>query len=598
MAKRPIRYTSRDFDSIKANLVNYAKRYYPDSFKDFNDASFGALMLDTVAYVGDVLSFYLDYQTNENFLDSAIETRNIARVGRKLGFRETGAPSSTGVVAFYAIVPAATNGEGPDAKHIPTIKKDSIVGSDDGNSFLLTEDIDFKAPNNEVVVATVDNTTGAPTNFAIKAYGNVISGEFKQETFTVGEYQKFLRLNLGGANITEVISIEDSEGRVFHEVPFLSQDVVYAEIPNISTDEDEREKAPFVLKARPVPRRFTVDFIEGNAFIQFGYGSDSNLTEDVVADPAEVTLDTFGRSHVTDDSFDPSRLLKTDKFGIVPTNTTLTVTYRSNSTDNVNAAIGSVNRVIEANVIFEGPDRSVLTSADDVINSIECFNEEPILGDVTKVSAEEMRTLAYDNFAAQNRAVTKQDYAALAYRMPAKFGAIKRVNILRDDDAFKRNLNMYVLSEDVNGNFVKATDTIKNNLRSWLARYKMINDTIDIFDGEIINLKISYEVVSGFDVNKFDLLTRCNEALAEKFNIKFNLGESFYISDVYVTLNAVPGVVDTTNVVVEPSRLSGYSQFPFNLRENLSNDGRILAAPEKIAFEIKDPNVDITGVIK
>ena len=209
-----------------------------------------------------------------------------------------------------------------------------------------------------------------------------------------------------------------------------------------------------------------------------------------------------------------------------------------------------------------------------------------------------MRTLAYDNFAAQNRAVTKQDYAALAYRMPAKFGAIKRVNILRDDDAFKRNLNMYVLSEDVNGNFVKATDTIKNNLRSWLARYKMINDTIDIFDGEIINLKISYEVVSGFDVNKFDLLTRCNEALAEKFNIKFNLGESFYISDVYVTLNAVPGVVDTTNVIVEPSRLSGYSQFPFSLRENLSNDGRILAAPEKIAFEIKDPNVDITGVIK
>ena len=598
MAKRPIRYTSRDFDSIKANLVNYAKRYYPDSFKDFNDASFGALMLDTVAYVGDVLSFYLDYQTNENFLDSAIETRNIARVGRKLGFRETGAPSSTGVVAFYAIVPAATNGEGPDAKHIPTIKKDSLIGSDDGNSFLLTEDIDFKAPNNEVVVATVDNTTGAPTNFAIKAYGRVISGEFKQETFTVGEYQKFLRLNLGGANITEVISVEDSEGRVFHEVPFLSQDVVYAEIPNISTDEEEREKAPFVLKARPVPRRFTVDFVEGNTFIQFGYGSDSNLTEDVVADPAEVTLDTFGRSHVTDDSFDPSRLLKTDKFGIVPTNTTLTVTYRSNSTDNVNAAIGAINRVVEANVIFEGPDRSVLTSADDVINSIECFNEEPILGDVTKVSAEEMRTLAYDNFAAQNRAVTKQDYAALAYRMPAKFGAIKRINILRDDDAFKRNLNMYVLSEDVNGNFVKATDTIKNNLRSWLARYKMINDTIDIFDGEIINLKISYEVVSGFDVNKFDLLTRCNEALAEKFNIKFNLGESFYISDVYVTLNAVPGVVDTTNVIVEPSRLSGYSQFPFSLRENLSNDGRILAAPEKIAFEIKDPNVDITGVIK
>ena len=596
MAKRPISYTSRDFDSIKAQLVNHAKRYYADSFKDFNEASFGSLMIDTVAYVGDVLSFYLDYQANENFLDSAIETKNIARVGRQLGFRESGSPSSTGVVAFYAVIPINSDGAGPDLNQAPILRKDSTVGSTDGNSFILIENVDFADSNNEVVVARVDNTTGQPTHYAIKAFGRVISGELKQETFTIGEYQRFLRVALQGSNISEIISVEDSDGREYLEVPFLSQDIVYTQVPNYDPDDEERFSARFILKTIPAPRRFTVDFIEGSAFLQFGYGSDSNLTEDVVADPAEVVLDTFGRSHVTDDSFDPSRLIKTDKFGIVPTNTTLTVTYRSNTTDNVNAAVGAVDSPIDIDVVFQ--DRSTLTEESDIISSIECFNEEAILGDVTSISAEEMRIKAYDHFAAQNRAVTKQDYAALSYRMPPEFGSIKRVNILRDEDAFKRNLNLYVLSEDVNGNFTTPTETIKNNLRNWIARYKMLNDTVDIFDGQFVNLQLEYEVVSGFDVNKFDLLQRCNEAIEKRFNVKYNMGEPFYISDVFITLNSISGVVDTTNVVVSTKTIAGYSQFPFSIDRHLSNDGRVLMAPDKIAFEIKDFNTDIKGVIK
>ena len=54
-----IKYTSRDFNSIKSDLVNYAKRYYPNTYKDFSESGFGSLMLDTTAYIGDILSFYL-----------------------------------------------------------------------------------------------------------------------------------------------------------------------------------------------------------------------------------------------------------------------------------------------------------------------------------------------------------------------------------------------------------------------------------------------------------------------------------------------------------------------------------------------------------
>jgi hypothetical protein len=70
--KVPIKYTSRDFNDIKFDLVEYAKRYYPDTYQDFSEASFGSLMLDTVAYVGDILSYYLDYQANESFRSRTI----------------------------------------------------------------------------------------------------------------------------------------------------------------------------------------------------------------------------------------------------------------------------------------------------------------------------------------------------------------------------------------------------------------------------------------------------------------------------------------------------------------------------------------------
>ena len=146
MAKKPINYTSRDFESIKGDLVNYAKRYYPTTFKDFNEASFGALMMDLVAYVGDQLSFYADYQTNESFLDSAIEFGNIVRLAESLGYKYPGAPQSTGQCSFYVIVPANTNTRGPDLNYLPIMEAGTLLGSAGGGTFTLVENVDFTNP--------------------------------------------------------------------------------------------------------------------------------------------------------------------------------------------------------------------------------------------------------------------------------------------------------------------------------------------------------------------------------------------------------------------------------------------------------------------
>jgi len=171
MAKKPISYTSRDFESIKSSLVNYTKRYYSSTFQDFNDASFGALMLDLVSYVGDQLSFYVDYQANESFLDTALEYKNVVSLAKQLGYKPTGAATSTGQCAFYVLVPASTTTSGPDTDYFPMLSSGAMLSAEGGAVFTLTENVDFTNQNNEITVARVDPDTGVPTWFAIKAKG-------------------------------------------------------------------------------------------------------------------------------------------------------------------------------------------------------------------------------------------------------------------------------------------------------------------------------------------------------------------------------------------------------------------------------------------
>ena len=446
---KPVRYASKEFDTIKDSLVEYAKTYYPDTYKDFTDASFGSLMLDTVAYIGDMLSFYVDYQSNESFIDSAIETKNLLKLAKQFGYKRPLEFTSTGKCSFYVQVPATTAGL-PDTDLIPILKEGTTLSSAAGTSLMLVKDVDFSRSDSEVVVAQT-NTDGIPTSYAYKAYGNVISGFVETEVLSVGSYQKFLKLSLKGENITEIISVVDSEGNEYFEVPYLSHNIVYQAIRNPTPAGEE--DAPYIMREKLVARRFIIDVDEfGVTSLQFGYGSENSLKNNQYPDPSSVALQRYARNYYSDDSFDPSILLKTDKFGVVPPSGDLLVTYRKNNNSVVNIPVGSIN-AIDSPIVGYGTN-DVPSSSDRLFinNSLDVDNEEAILGQIDEAKQEEIRVRAIDAYSSQNRAVTKQDYISLAYRMPSKFGAIRRANIVQDKDSFKRNLNMYVISEDIDDN--------------------------------------------------------------------------------------------------------------------------------------------------
>jgi hypothetical protein len=484
---------------------------------------------------------------------------------------------------------------------MPVLKRGSTFKASGGGVYTLLENIDFSDDKNDIIAAKFDEDSSLTTHYAIKASGPVVSGHMETESVTVGSPEAFRSIPLNQSNIAEITSVLDSDGNDWFEVNELSQDTIYIPIRNTNSDKGD---VPFILKAIAVPRRFTVTREYSRISLQFGYGSEDQLTPEVqaVKDPSSVILKIHGRNYITDDTFDPTNLLSTDKMGVSPSNTTLNIKYRVNTTVNANAAANTVTGKGLINLEFPSVlENAVLVGSkiSDVISSLEVNNDTPILGDLTTPSITQIKQRIKSTFSAQGRAVTLDDYINLVYRMPSQFGALKKCHVIRDVDSFKRNLNLYVLSENSAGSLTKANDTLKRNLKTWINRYKMINDTIDILDAEIVNVGIEFELISYSAENKFDVMERATRVLRREIGKKvFAIGEPFYITDVYTTLNRVKGVADTTNVRIVKKDGSRYSQIGFDIDFFTSPDGRYVAIPQNAIFEVKSPSIDIKGTVK
>lgn len=599
MAKKivPIKYTSRDFDSIKRDLVEHAKRYYPNSYKDFNEGSFGSLMLDTVSYVGDILSFYLDYQANESFLETASEFNNVLKIAKQVGFKYTNGSTSTGIATFYISVPSNASGLAPNLEYAPILKRGSTFSTKNGVKFILNEDVRFDNTSNEIRPLTIGGD-GKPLTYGIKAYGTVISGIIRSERVTVGDYKKFLKIKLQEANVTEIISVFDEEGNQYYEVDFLSQNIIYKSVTN--KDPTTATLAKEILKPFIVPRRFTFESEIGASYLQFGASSDVVLDDSLsmITDPAAAVLQLHGKQYISSDSFDPTRLTNSDKLGISPSNTVLTVTYRyAQPNAGVNFPIDALNEVINPEFAFNDEQNLLNSTKASVISSLEVTNETTIIGEANTFDSKELKVRIQNAFSAQSRAVTVSDYKSLCYTMPKKLGSIKRINCIRDDDSLKRNLNIYVLCEDSNGYLTEANQIVKSNLKTWLSRNKMLNDSIDILDGKVVNYGIEFVAVGSNNRPKYDILTDAVGQLKKDFSALPDFGETFFMTNVLSSLKKVDGLLDVVSVKIVPKNGGVYSDSIFSIDDNTSADKRYINIPLNVVMELKYPNSDIKGTI-
>tara|TARA_R110002020_G_scaffold161550_2_gene346777 strand:- start:5999 stop:7801 length:1803 start_codon:yes stop_codon:yes gene_type:complete len=597
MANRPeINYLSRDFESIKKSLVEYAKRFYPEKFNDFTEASFGSFLLDTVAYIGDIASFQLDYQSNENMLNSAINRENIIRIAKQMGFNSPLSPNVTGFVSLYVNVPSNSDNTGPDVNYLPVIKEGTSFSSVGGAVFVLTEDVDFSQIDTEFVVSTVNSLTGVPSKYAAKRNAPVASGLLTTTTNVVEDRSSnngFLKVDLNNDNIVEVISVIDLEGNSYYQVDSLTQDVVYKPYINDNTTSSNTLK---VLKPLVAARRFVVEFNDDTVSLIFGNGKeDAGSALSSINDPTKVVLQKYGKDYVSSTILDPTVLNSNDRFGIGPSNTTLTITYRYNTTSLLSAGAKSITQVDSVQIVFPTTATVQLTK-DEITTSVEVENDERIAGSRVTLSNEEIKHAAASSFASQNRIVTVQDYEAFCYRMPAEFGTIARATAQRDDFSPRRALNLYVLGQDDTGALATASQAVKDNLKVWISRHKTMSDSVDILNGRMVNFGLRFSFVSNPNFSLLDARKAAEDRIRFYFNRrKYYFGESISLTAITKLVNDLEQVDDV--LMMEPYSVTGgvYSDIEYDFIKNRTTDGRFVKIPSDYIFEIKNYSANITG---
>ena len=642
IVKKDVSYLGRDFSSVRENLLEFAKTYFPNTHNDFNESSPGMMFIEMAAYVGDVLNYYVDNQFKETLIEYAEERKNIFDIAQSLGYKPALAIPAIVELEVSQIVPAKDDGSGgriPDLDYAGVVSGNSIISSDTGVDFTILDDVNFKvksALDDRVDDVQVPPSGTNPTQFRLTKKVLAKSGDTITETFTFGTAKKFDKITLSNTNVTEIVSITDSNSNKFYQVPFLAQDTVFESIENTSLNDptysSSQPDTPYMLRLIKTARRFTTYVREDNKMeVRFGSGVSDNPDEVIVPNPDNVgSALGFGVTHL-DTAFDPTNFMKTKTFGLAPSNTTLTITYRYGGAVEHNVRSNSITfpKSITFTIQEDGLTSSLVQTSKD---SLTFTNPTAASGGASEETLTEIKQNASAYFNAQNRAVTQADYITRVYSLPQKYGNISKAFVVQDEQLeesgqlqvidgvaqkVNRNadninpfaLNMYLLGYDSNKKLVRLNTAVKENLKLYLSQYRVLTDAINLKDAYIINVGVKFNIIVKRGFNKNDVLFRAIQKVKQFFSTdKWQINQPIVLSDLAYQISLVDGVVslvppETNNpnkdlILIENKHLvaNGYSGNVYDIN-SASKDGIIYPSLDPSIFELKFPNTDIEGSV-
>ena len=598
--QRDIKYVNREFGDFREQLVEFAKSYFPDSYNDFNETAPGMMFIEMASYVGDVLSFYQDTQLQETFLQHAQNPSNLYSLAYMMGYRpRVSTAAEVGLKIEQKVQALSGSNYVPDWDQAIKVHENSTIKSTaEGNtSFILQESVDFKFSSSydptDISIASVDEDNN-PAEYLLTKSALAISGEIKstESTFTTAE--KFATINITDDNILKVLDVTDSDGNTWTEVPFLGQDTIFDEEQNAASDSS---LVPSILKLKRVPRRFVTRFTsKGVMQIQFGSGVVGSNDESFLPDPSNIKK--YGDKQAVeqiDRAFDPTNFLFTRTYGLAPSNTTLTIRYLTG---------GGVGANAPANSVTSGDVVTTTVTDSTFLTTLTFNNEKPASGGKDGDTVEELRQNSLKAFSEQKRAVTTSDYTVRALSLPPQFGSVAKAFVTKE---FNQNttksvlsenplaLALYVLAYDNDGKLITATNSLKNNLKSYLTEYMMITDAIDIKDAFVVNIGVKFEVLTLPNYASRDVLLNCTNKLKDYFKTsKRDINQPINISSVYTVLDQIKGVQTVKSVTINNKAGGNYSQFAYDV-EGATKGGIVYPSYDPCIFEVKYPNIDIEG---
>ena len=610
---KTINYLNKDFSDFKGALINLAEIYYPDTVNDFSEGSPGTMFIEMASYIGDVLSFYTDAQIQETFLQYAQERENLYALAYTLGYVPTISNPASVELEIFQQIPADSSGD-PDYDYALRVLKDSSFkpNNNSGVSYLIQNDVNFAFSSSfDTTEQTVYSVSGTqPDYFLLKKKVKALSAEVKTATFAIGAAERFKTLSLDDSKIIGIQSITDSDGNEYTEVPYLAQETVFEEVPNVEANDPTlkqyQNQVPYLLRTKKVAKRFVTRFKSNQKLeIQFGAGATSGDDTTIIPNPDNIGLGIKDGRSLLDKAYDPSNFLFTKAYGEVPSNTTLTVKYLVGGGINSNANANIINRIgtINTKPTKGGLNSSILNTA---VDSIACNNPKPAMGGGPGDSAQDIRLNAIANFSAQKRTVTKEDYIFRSLAMPPQFGKVAKAYVAQDTqislDTNKRisnpnALNLYTLGYNYNRKLTPLSYAAKVNLATYLEQYRMLTDAINIKEASVINFKLEFDITvkNGYS-NDRALLSSIN-SLKSFFNTdNWQINEPINIGDITGLLYNINGIQTVNDLVFTNlfGENSGYSKFKYNF-EAATQNNTIYPSLDPSIFELKYPNTDIIG---
>ena len=605
MAEKRISYTVRDFQSIRTELINFTKTYYPELIDNFNDASVFSAFLDLNAAISDNLHFHIDRSIQETVLQYAQQKSSIFNIARTYGLKLPGQRPSVSLVDLSITVPA--NGDKDDERYEGLLRRGSqFIGA--GQVFENIYDIDFSSPYNaqgypnRLKIPNFDGNN-ILINYTITKRELVVNGVTKvfKQVIAANDVRPFYEIFLPEKNVLGVTAVLQKDGTNYanvptaqeflsevgrwYEVDALAQDRVFIEDPTKPTDMPGIKVGKYVT----TNDRFITEFTpEGFFKMTFGGGNTS----------ADDQLRDFARNGINVQSM--QTYLNNFSLGsTLKPNTTLFIQYRVGGGLATNLGVNVINQVGNVSFFVNGPSESTNTS---VVNSLSCNNVTAAIGGAGLPTLEEIRNFVSFNFAAQNRAVTISDYEALIRKMPGQFGAPAKVAIVEEDNKIK----IKTLSYDTSGALTSiVSNTLLTNLAEYLSNYRMLNDYISVETAQVIDLAVEVSIVLDASQNQGAVIGSVINKITDYFNPSVRqLGQNVNVSEINKIIQSENGVLSLTDLKVFNQVGGQYSSSETSQSYSDSAtkqigliDNTIFALPTQI-YQIRYPNKDITVKVK
>lgn len=606
---KDIKYLNKDFSGFRADLVNYAQTYFPTTYTDFNSTSPGMMFMEMASYVGDVLSFYLDNQVQENFLQHTRQTENIFDLSYMFNYK----PKVTGLASveleFFQEVPAKTkNGVTvPDYSYAIYIGANTQVTSTSGNTkFIIEDSIDFSisSSSDPTIVNIAQVSSGQPSYYLLKKTAKAQSGDIVSKSFPFTSPKEFSTVEINASNMAGILDCKDTDGNEWYEVDYLAQDLVFDGLKNTNVNDPNNyqnsEDTPYILKTKKVQRRFATRFLSNNRLqIQFGSGDPDIIDEEIIPNPTNVGLGLpFEKSKLTT-AYSPTNFIFTNSYGIAPSNTTLTIRYLTGGGVGSNSPANTITTLDTSLSTFNTINLDS-TTANYVFGTLSVNNPSPASGGKDGDTTEEIRQNAVANYSSQLRNVTADDYLIRALSMPSKYGVIAKGHVQKPKSSEnKADLDLYVLSYDQKKKLKTASTSLKKNLKTYLNQYRMLGDTLAIKNAFVINIACDFEIITLPNFNNNEVLSNCINELKTYFDIdRWAINQPIILRDLTILLDKVSGVQTVKKVIISNKRgtSGGYSKYAYDINGATLN-GTVFPSLDPSIFELKFPNQDIKGKV-